>query len=352
MEVPVTTPAEHQPPGPMTAGQIDAALREALAAGSIIAARAGAVLDEIGALAVSLRDAPEEVLLTMAGPIDQLAGRVGWLLKETVLAGLHAEELRTAAADYANTASIMRLAGTGTGVTGAPLAPAAGDPPPELPRRRRAPGRGRHRHLAAVPGGAGRAGAVIAGAAIARRSWLAHHVTAAVAIPATAAVAVAGVYAGGQPRTLEYRTHSASAPAAARPAAHPAPPARWAAARPAADAARVQPYRPSQPHVPAPLAPVPPAAAAPGVLSVQQVSITLTPGPVPGELTGTITLAASGGPVTWSASVTPGLGLDDEDGTLAAGGVQVVTVSVPAGTVLQGAQVVIGGQAVAVRAGG
>lgn len=72
------------------------------------------------------------------------------------------------------------------------------------------------------------------------------------------------------------------------------------------------------------------SAASPGVLDVTQEQVTLRP-EGPGELSGQVDLSADGGPVSWSASV-PGADLAPFAGSIPAGSVQVVTITVAAGT--------------------
>jgi hypothetical protein len=66
-------------------------------------------------------------------------------------------------------------------------------------------------------------------------------------------------------------------------------------------------------------------AVAPGTLDVTESTITLRPAD-PGELSGQFTITAAGGPVTWTASA-PGLDLDAYGGTIPAGHLQVITVT-------------------------
>jgi len=205
-------------------------------------------------------------------------------------------------------------------------------------------------------------GAALAALAVPAR--VLHHGAAAVKAHATAAaapVAIAGAVTlttlGGAaltPYTAPAATvphqHAAvsraSAPAAAPPA--PAAPERHGRHHRHRPAHRVLSF-PVPPPAATPVTPAAaPAAPRPGVLDVQEASVTLRPSAVPGVLAGQLVITAVGGPVAWSASAA-GLQLADADtgadrssgGTLQAGVPEVITVSVSAAAAVQGHKWVI-----------
>ena len=170
--------------------------------------------------------------------------------------------------------------------------------------------------------------ALIPAAALVARLWSAHRVLAPVAASALAASAVAAVTLPAMQHAPYYAPAvkapavvAYSAPPVLPPASHRARGKHHRRKAPAAAAATPSPSASPSPHA----SPLP----SPGVLDVAEESVTLRP-VSPGELTGSIDVAADGGPVSWSASA-PGLSLGSSGGTLADGGVQVITVSVPSG---------------------
>jgi hypothetical protein len=167
---------------------------------------------------------------------------------------------------------------------------------------------------------------------LAARIWAAHRI----AVPVTSAALAASVVTYAAVPSMQhapYYTPAAKAPAAAAYSAPPAVPAEVVLS----PAVKRGHHRKGARHVT--VAALPSASASPspspaatvpaGTLDVAQAEVVLRPGS-PGELSGQVDLYAAGGPVTWSASV-PGLSLDSWGGTLASGGVQVVTVTMPSG---------------------
>jgi hypothetical protein len=175
------------------------------------------------------------------------------------------------------------------------------------------------------------------------RVWSAHRIAVPVTTAALAAsVATAAVTLPGMQLTPHYGA-AAKPPAVVAystpPATPPATPSAKArhhhrkAAEPVIAAASPSPSaRPSRSPSPSP----PPSA---GYLDVTETAVTLEP-VNPGELSGELDLSAAGGAVDWSASA-PGVDLDVSGGILTAGGVQVVTVSVPSGTPAGSATIVL-----------
>lgn len=181
--------------------------------------------------------------------------------------------------------------------------------------------------------------AAVAGAAAASVTYTVATMPDRSAAPATSAAPVATVPADVEPsavpsRAALVRHHHRAAVVLPSPALTASPPAASSA--------------------PAPSAPAPVVAA--GVLQVQDAALTLQPGQA-GQYSATLTLEASGGPVTWQVDplgTSSVLSFDQSGGTLQPGQPVTVTVTIDAGQVTPGGQWEItldpGGQPVTVTA--
>lgn len=270
------------------------------------------------------------------GVIARLLARLTRLEAERDQLNAEIDRLKRHAMAEAELRSLM-----GAGVEFSPAADGTGPLPTVRSQGPRTAGHRRERPpwLRVVPG-------FVPLAAFAKQGWgwAASHTAATVtgATAVTAVVAGAGIVTLATPPATAHPAHPATLPPAA--GLWTATPITSPAGKPKAAVARDGHLITAVPSPPYPYATAPPSSAAParsspapqpavvmqGTLDITETTVTLRPGVLLGELSGTLTLTATGGPVSWTASA-PGLSLDTSGGTIPTGQTVVVTVSVPLG---------------------
>ena len=289
-------------------------------------------------------------------PPAGLAVRVQDVATALVHVGNHAAELRDvldrqarAAEEAAASAPLVSLAyAAGRDDERAELI-AAGWRPPRARHAQQAP-RGQL-GLWRVQGAAVPAAAAFAlrGAVRHAWAWAAHHaVLATAAVVTVPAVVVGAVTAGPAVVSAISSPPSSSAPAPAASAVDADPfPSAAPSGRQSAEVKKASEAPPPAVPVlavPSPSSPAPAAAPPPGRLDITQAALVIG---VSGT-TGTLTLTADGGPVTWHADATAPLTLSSADGTIPAGESVSLTVSIPAGSIAGAGTVTVNGQVIPV----
>jgi hypothetical protein len=238
----------------------------------------------------------------------------------------------------------------------AELVAAGWRPPRTVPRRARHAADGSQLALWRVQGAAlpAAVAGVLHGAVRSAWAWAAHHAAVAVAAAVGSTAVVVGAVTAGPVIVHAISPPPAAsvpAPAASVVDADPfASPSPASSGRPSPDAktahkavTRQAPPFPGSSSSPAP--PGSPASQAPpqGSLTIQEDTLLIGPAG-----TGTLTLYASGGPVTWQASATDPLTLPVSSGTIPDGHSVEVQVMVPGGTLAGDGSVTVNGTVILV----